>query len=151
MFSSWVKSGHTTLKSKNDWVIVCPKVETRGNVPKNPNTRVTVEIGHHLSQNIGHTAGTWENDGRTAKTWEKRGKTVSGRPKREKTAELTVESAETWENRGKGRNMGKRWNRPKRGKTVVARPKRGTGRWPNGGNGENGLNVKTRWNGKNRP
>ena len=32
--------------------------------------------------------------------------------------------------------MGKRWNRPKRGKTVVARPKRGTGRWPNGGNGE---------------
>mgnify|MGYP001319152576 CR=1 FL=1 len=46
--------------------------------------------------------------------------------------------------------MGKRLNRPKRGKTVVARPKRGTGRWPNGGNGENGLNVKNRWNGKTR-
>ena len=46
--------------------------------------------------------------------------------------------------------MGNRWNRPKHGKTVAARPKRGTGRWPKGGNGENGLNVKNRWNGKKR-
>jgi len=56
---------------------------------------------------------------------------VSGRPKREKTAELTVESAETWENGGR---TSETWH------WSVAK-------WRNG---KNGMNVKNRWNGKNR-
>jgi uncharacterized protein YbbK (DUF523 family) len=49
---SWVRSVHTTLKLKNTWVIVCPKVQTRANVPKNPKTWVTVEIGQHTAKTV---------------------------------------------------------------------------------------------------
>lgn len=46
------KVGTHHIELNNTWVIVCPKVEMRGNVPKNPNTRVTVEIGQHTAKTV---------------------------------------------------------------------------------------------------
>jgi hypothetical protein len=128
MFSSWVKSGHTTLKSKNDWVIVCPKVETRGSVPKNPNTWVTVEIGLHSAKTV-----TRSERGKRVAERLKHGRNVGKRcpdgRNVEKRPSVTVESAKTWEKGGQTAKTSKKRGktlsgRPKRGETVAGQPKR---------------------------